>query len=280
MSAYLRAISQGTIIALVALCTLANSGFAQSSEPRFEVSTIKPLGAKRGPAPGAGEVILPGGWFRDPAVTLRALIETAYGVDDLGGLKIVGLPKWAEAEAYAINAKAGPEYPAAVSEKQNRENVQAMLRSLLADRFQLEIHQEERETGVLILQAKEGGSKLQPVSAPVPPEQEGQLGMILSDRRGRIVGNKITIPLFARSLSLFLKQRVEDRTGLTGFYDFDERWEAPDRQGSPIPANTLGLEGMAQLVSYLNQELGLVLKSETMPAEFWVVDHVEMPDEN
>jgi uncharacterized protein (TIGR03435 family) len=179
-----------------------------------------------------------------------------------------------------MSAKAGPEYPAAISEKQNEENVKAMLRSLLADRFQLKIHREERQTGVLILQAKEGGAQLRSVAAPVPPETEGQLGIALSDRRGRIAGKKVTIPQFARSLSLFLKQRVEDRTALTGFYDFDEGWEAPERQGGPIPANTLGLEGMAQLVSYLNQELGLVLKSETAPAEFWVVDRVEMPDEN
>ena len=42
------------------------------------------------------------------------------------------------------------------------------------------------------------------------------------------------------------------------------------RPGKPI----------AQLVSVLDQNLGLVLKSETVPAPFWVVDHVEMPDEN
>jgi hypothetical protein len=28
------------------------------------------------------------------------------------------------------------------------------------------------------------------------------------------------------------------------------------------------------------RHLGLVLKSETVPAQFRVVDHVEMPDEN
>lgn len=275
----MRAILQGSRFALVALCMVVNSGFAQPKELRFEVSTIKPLGPIGGPVPGTGDVILPGGWFSDPGTKLRNLIDVAYDVDDLG-LKIVGLPQWAEDEGYIIKAKAGPEYPADISKKQNQENVKAMLRSLLADRFHLRIHQEERETDVLVLQAKEGGSRLQAVSAPVPPEKEGRLSMALGDRGGRIAGEKVTLSQFARILSLFLKQRVEDRTGLTGFYDFDGRWEAPDQQGDPVRASGLGPEGRALLVSYLSQELGLVLKSETALAQFWVVDHVEMPDEN
>jgi hypothetical protein len=30
--------------------------------------------------------------------------------------------------------------------------------------------------------------------------------------------------------------------------------------------------------SILDQDLGLVLKPETIPAQFWIVDHVEMPN--
>jgi uncharacterized protein (TIGR03435 family) len=67
---------------------------------------------------------------------------------------------------------------------------------------------------------------------------------------------------------------------LTGFYDFDAKWEAPGREGEPVRANTFGPDGQAQVVSVLDQSLGLVLKSETLPADFWVVDRVEMPSEN
>lgn len=38
--------------------------------------------------------------------------------------------------------------------------------------------------------------------------------------------------------------------------------------------------GFAQLVSYLYQNLELVLKPDTAPTQFWVVDHVEIPTEN
>jgi uncharacterized protein (TIGR03435 family) len=277
MCACIRAILQCGIFALVASC-MAGDGFAQSKEPRFDVVSIKPLGPKGGPAPFTGELILPGGMFRDPGTTLRYLIATAYDIEDAAST-VIDLPKWAEAAGYAITAKAGPDYPA-VTAKQNQENVKEMLRSMLADRFRLKIHQEQRKTKVLVLQVKEGGAKLQPTSAPVPPEKEGRLGMGLGDRGGSFSGKKVTIAQLARLVGLFLKERVEDRTGLTGFYDFNESWKAPYRDGDPVPSDTLGPEGLAELVSYLDQKLRLILKPEMAPAQFWVVDHVEMPDAN
>ena len=274
----MRAILRGGIYALVATSTAA-SGFAQSKELQFDVSVIRPLGPRGGPAPIVGTPYLPGGWFRDPGTTLRVLIDMAYDVRDLG-IKIIGLPEWAEAATYSIEAKAGPEYPAEISPNQNEANIKAMLRTLLADRFHLKIHQEARKTKAMTLETPKGGAKLRPVSAPVPPEKEGWLDMALGDRRGAFSGKKITIVQLAEHLSLVLKQPVVDKTGLMGFYDFNERWVAPQRARESAPANTLGPNGIAQLVSLLNQNLGLVLKSETVSAPFWVVDHVEMPEEN
>src|SRR5688572_13657498 len=92
---------ESCLFALVAACIVASSGFAQSGEMRFEVSVIKPLGPKGAPAPNVGEIVFPGGVFRDPGATLRFLIDMAYDVDDLG-LKILGLPEWAEAAGYSI----------------------------------------------------------------------------------------------------------------------------------------------------------------------------------
>ncbi len=262
---------------LVTLFALASSVSAQSEQLRFDVTAIKRLGPGGAPVPGVGDVILPGGAFRDPGTTLRNLIETAYDFHDLG-LKIVGLPKWGEDTIWIINAKAGPDYPAVISPNQNRENVKAMLRSLLADRFQLKIHQEQRPTKVLVLQVKKGGAKLTEVPAPVPPEKEGYPS--IDYRRGRLVGKKVSVGHFVTDMTLLLKQRVEDKTGLTGFYDFDEKWEVPRREGDPAPTRAPSEEELAQLFSALDQNLGLVLKPETLPADFWVVDHVEIPGEN
>ncbi|MEP7355283.1 MAG: TIGR03435 family protein [Acidobacteriota bacterium] len=282
MSTCTRPILQATIIALLA-SILATNGFAQAKEPRFDVVLIKPLG-DRPPPPNVGDVILPGGTFRDPGTTLRELLFEAYDIDDVAH-KVIDFPKWAETALFAVTAKAGPNYPAATNTRQNQENVRAMLRSMLADRFQLKLHQEERKAKVLLLQVKggdvkKGSAKLQPVAEPVPPEKEGWPTLSLSDRRGSITGKKVTLARLATRLAYALNQLVEDRTGLTGFYDFNEKWVAQYPEGGPVPPDTLGAEGLAQLMSDLDQNLGLVLKPDTVPVKFWVVDHVEMPSEN
>jgi len=244
------------------LCAVASGLFAQSTELRFEAVVIKPLGPIGAPPPGVGEIFHPGGIYRDPATTLRGVIQDAYDFDDLG-MKITGLPKWAETAGFAITAKPGASYPANISDKQNRENIRAMLRSMLADRFQLKIRREEKPTGVLALRVKPGGARLRPALASVPKEEEDRLVAGMGDRGGILRGKKVTIARLVDSLSLFLHQRVEDKTGLAGFYEFDEQWTTPVRDGDPVPSNSLGPDGLAQLVSVLDQNLGLVLKSET-----------------
>jgi uncharacterized protein (TIGR03435 family) len=264
-----------SIVSFVASFAVLAVGFSQSKELSFAVSSIRPLGARRGPAPFAGEVIHPGGTFRDPGTTLRVLIDMAYDVDD-GNLKIVGLPDWAEATAYAINATAGPDYPANLSKAQNEHNVKAMVRSMLADRFKLGLHQEKRETQVLMLEAR----KSKDLKPSPKPTTAGPLGWSVDDSRIRLRGEQVTIAQLARSLSLSMQKRVVDNTGLKGYYSFDESWDAPRRGGEPPPVFGLGSEGQAQLLSILEQNLGLLVRPKKVKVDFWVVDHVEMPSEN
>ena len=175
--------------------------------------------------------------------------------------------------------RSGPEY-AVTNAEENTENVRAMLRSMLADRFQLKIHSEVRQTKVLALHVKEGGAKLQPAAAPVPPQKEGPVRLGLSDRRITIIVKQGTIAELASVLTVFLPQPVVDKTGLTGFFDIDERWEATYREGDPVPSARFGPDALAQLVSILDQKLALVLKSDIAPVQYWVIDHMDMPSEN
>jgi len=87
-------------------------------------------------------------------------------------------------------------------------------------------------------------------------------------------------PGLARTVSLFLKQEVVDQTGLTGYYDFDLRWEAPRVEGAPPPSSRLGDDGIAMFLSTLREELGLRFSKGKAPARSWVVDAVEPPTEN
>ncbi len=82
--------------------------------------------------PNVGDIIHPGGEFRDPGTTLKALIAEAHDIKD-EALYLLGLPKWAEANVYSVVAKAGPEY-AITNSQENREAVKAMLRSFVGRR--------------------------------------------------------------------------------------------------------------------------------------------------
>lgn len=109
-----------------------------------------------------------------------------------------------------------------------------MLRAMLADRFKLRMHTEMREESVLIMTAEKGGLKVPEVAAPVPPETPTD-SSAMSDRGGGFGAKKMTMPRLASSVSLYVKQDVIDQTGLTGYYDFDLRWEAPRVEGMPPP---------------------------------------------
>ena len=68
-------------------------------------------------------------------MTVEDLVMFAYGI--LPGM-ISGLPKWAKDTQFDVIAKAAHDTPPAT--------LRIMLRTLLADRFKLQSHQEDRQT--------------------------------------------------------------------------------------------------------------------------------------
>lgn len=75
MRVYVRATLRGGVVALVGACMVTSNVFVQSKELRFDAVSIKPLGPAGGPVPFSGELILPGGTFRDPGTQLRYLMQ-------------------------------------------------------------------------------------------------------------------------------------------------------------------------------------------------------------
>ena len=86
--------------------------------------------------PVGASSIFPGGRFMDSRIPLTVMIGFAYDVHN--GTDIVGLPNWAENTAYSISAKAGDNYSAA-SPEDNVAQVRLMMRTMLSDRFHLQI---------------------------------------------------------------------------------------------------------------------------------------------
>jgi len=261
---------------------------AASKVPAFEVASIKPNKS------GTGMTMLrttPVG-FSASNVSLKALIQQAYGVEEN---QILGAPGWLGSERYDMEAKVGSSDTDALHDL-SPDQRRLMLQPLLADRFQLKVHTELRDLPVLALVVAKGGPKLHEAKpGDTYPnglkgfDGEGGPGMMLM-RPGQLTAQGADLSAVARQLSLQLGRTVEDRTGLTGKYDFTLQW-TPDRDPSPMPgAPQPGQQGPgatlstdsseASIFTAVQEQLGLKLESRKAPVEVLVIDHVEAPSEN
>ena len=143
---------------------LAGALQAQSqTPPAFEVASVKQDKSHQwvrrpwspnidcGPVAKCG---LFGNRFSDRVASLDDLIMDAYSVKRF---QISGLPPWGDTgtDVYAVEATVGGEHP-------TLNDARVMLRTLLADRFQLKIHRETRELPVYALVVARNGPKLAP----------------------------------------------------------------------------------------------------------------------
>jgi len=245
----------------------------------FEVVSIRPVPANAPILMRSQDFtpILPGGQYIDERTNLLFMISFAYDVKH-PAKQLAGLPNWGSRQSFAVAAKPGPGFPA-LSPAENKEQVRAMMRAMLADRFHLRLHTEKRRERVLHLNVAKGGMKIPEVEAPTPPAKEGYVNAAMDDRSGRMIGKKSTMRGMAAMLTIFLRDLVIDQTGLNGYYDFDVRWSAPE---SSPGSTSVGLssDGLGMLISTLQSHFGLELKKDTAEVDYWVVDHVEQPTEN
>jgi uncharacterized protein (TIGR03435 family) len=216
--------------------------------PRFEVASIKP-----GPPGARGQTLYnpTRERFAADSITTKALIAYAYDVREF---QISSGPSWLGSEEYNIVAK--PEGDVA------GERALAMVRNLLAERFNLMLHRESREMPVLTLMATKNGLKLQPSQGTAGPEVRGG--------RGRLIARNVTMEMLAAQLaSRVLIRPVVDRTGITGKFDIDLTW-TPDESADP------GLS----IFAALEEQLGLKLETRKGPVDVLVIDRVDRPSAN
>ena len=92
----------------------------------------------------------------------------------------------------------------------------------------------------------------------------------------------MTMDRFATGLSGSLGRPVFDRTGLTGNFDIELNYivERPTGPGfSPRPEGAPAPNGVS-LRDAITQQLGLDLRSERGPVEYFVIDAIERPKSN
>jgi uncharacterized protein (TIGR03435 family) len=167
-----------------------------------------------------------------------------------------------------------------------------MMRSLLAERFQLKVHFETQQASLYELTlVKPGklGPKLRPHAEGPPcdvPSTEAfprvcDVQSLIRKGSINLGGSRnTTMSLIAASLSGLgqLGRPVVDQTGLTGRFDYTLEWipETNTQPNAEIPADPQGLV----FLDALREQLGLKLQSAKGPVQVLVIDHVERPSEN
>lgn len=277
---------------------------ANAPPPSFEVASIKKHPpdsglTKRGVGiPDSPDV----GQFRAPAVTAKALIAAAYDVKEF---QISGGPSWIDSALWDIDAKVEDSL-AGQLEKLPRRQQEAqralMLRSLLADRFKLQVARSSKQASVLALVLAKGGPKLREVPAfdpkaprpstpylaqtprgtarEVPP---GAALMMMNLGRATMTANAQPIGALVDMLSTHLGKPVIDQTGLEGTYQFTLEFApqggaGPD--GMPLPPGPPPDPSVPSLFTALQEQLGLKLESMKGPIEIITIDQIEEPSQN
>lgn len=237
---------------------------SQTNPSKFEVVSIKPNLASDARLMFQ---LTPGGRFSATGVTVKALIQQAYNVQDF---QISGGTAWTAADHYDIVAKAE-----GVGDHMPAEQFRSMLRDLLEERFQLKIHKEWKEMPVYALVISKNGPKFQ--------ASDGSSGTTMP-RRGQLIAKHAEMSLLVSVISRQLGRTVVDQTNLHGAYDFTLEW-APDlevdalsgQSTKTLPPNT---DSRPSIFTALQEQLGLRLNSEKGPVEMLLIDGVEKPSDN
>jgi uncharacterized protein (TIGR03435 family) len=265
------------MIRLITIGALALSTLglvAQSPAPRpkfdtFEVATVKP--AEPGVNSGRYIVMRSNNRFVEINYSLKLLIAAAY---DLNPKTISGGPDWVESAFFDITAVT----PGDV--RPSHDEQMAMLRALLADRFQLAFHREPKDFSVYALELAKGGPKLKPTAAaPGDPTVVGP--GVLYPQRIVLPARNATMTDFTSLLQRAILDRpVVDKTGLIGKFDFDLEWAPDETQfGGGVPAPSTDTPA-APLFTAIQQQLGLRLEATRGTVSALVVDKAERPSAN
>jgi hypothetical protein len=171
--------------------------------------------------------------------------------------------------------KRGPVLKAWQSQGKNRDLLRSALRIALTERFKLALHEEPAQRPMFELVVAKRGPRLMPADpgAILPVGAKLPSGGVDTGIGPRRIGgwdlHGATMQDLAYLLNFLSNQfdgPVQDRTGLTGRYDFQvQRVETPDEN-----------QGYTYSVSHL----GLELKRGTENRPILVIDHVERPTPN
>ena len=244
-------------------------------------------GAPPNPGRIAGPAATPIGRCRFTRMTLKNLINSAYRLTALGGSvdqMLAGGPGWVGTDTFDVEAKA--EDPEHTSQDQLR----AMLQNLLAERFNLKFHREKKEMPGFDLVVAKGGLKMKEATADASGPGGG--GGMSMNMRGpgspmTMSSQRATISSIIGFLSGRLGRAIQDKTGLTGNYNFNLSWTPGEGEGGGIGGLTIQMppgavpagasEPGVSLFTALQEQMGLRLEASKVMLDVFVIDSAEKP---
>ena len=195
--------------------------------------------------------------------TVETMLLLAYGLQKN---QIVGGPDWIRSQHF--DADGIPN----VEGQPSLDQFRGLLRKLLAERFGLKAHLEQRELLVYAMTVAKGG--------PVMTKSKADPNALQTDADKQSGGQRsihmtnATMAGLALELLYNTDRPVLDRTGLTDRYDFTLKWTYDD---SKVPA-----DGAAppDLFKAIQEQLGLKLDAVKTKADVLVIDSGERPEAN
>jgi uncharacterized protein (TIGR03435 family) len=282
--------------ALTAPRLAAQSSSADAGQLAFATASVTPSATGDS---GFYPLVMTDGRFTAKNATLSALIRNLYPIP---GFRMQGAPSWLNTEHFDFDARA--------EGNPTKEQMRAMVRTLLADRFKLIVHNETQQLPVyeLVLITRDGtpGPQLRPSSpecvaaadamhagaAPMLPN--GQRAVLagpplpagvpcggVNSRRDTFTARAATMEEVARGgFAPLLGQLVVNKTGLTGHFDADMTF-TPAAEPPP-PARAGGYGRAAPFIgpsffAAVEEQLGLKLNPQTGPVDVLIIDRVERP---
>lgn len=227
----------------------------------------------------------PGGHFTQ-GLPILSMVSIGYQVPLY---RVEGLPDWGRTVLFEVNARANRDVQI--------EERPAYYRGLLADRFNMAAHIEQREMDVYTLTIARSDGRLGPnlrrtdfncdeiladvrkrnlegerlPNAPVPGQRPtcGAIGGGTS-----FTGGAAPLSVFVGMLGGALGRPVIDKTNLSGRFDIDFK-------AAPVNARADGpLADLPPIFTAVEDQLGLKLQAGKGPVDVLVIDRIEMPTEN
>jgi len=232
---------------------------AKDADPDWELATVK----SSDPNDTAGQHInLRGRNVVLLDTTLEQFLLLGYGVQSS---QLAGEPNWVKTERWDVD---GTPDAAGVP---NLRQIQGLIRKILAERFGLQLHHEQREMPVFALMVAKSGPKLTANTS----DPNGLLDQQNGTNNGRHIEalKNTSMADLALILQFHVDRPVVDQTGLKGRYDFKLQWTVDEAQTSAPDAPP-------GLFTAIQDQIGLKLERLKAPADMLVIDKVERPGAN